>query len=437
MIAFKKKGNSRQIPKEAGLLERISWCAFDFSNSAFSTVVVDLVFSLYFIRIICAHRTDATFLITFTTFLNQLLVGLLLPLVGTFSDVTGKRKEIVLVFFTLCTLTTAYLGTTVEGEVWKGLITYAIAHISFSFSESLVASFLPEIAPESMLGRISGWSRAAGNLGAFISLMTIYPLLSAGFIQSNVNHIRLCFPLVALIYALAGLPFFLNTHQRTPGSQANFSIALKNFYSRTAQMIPSLLKQKYVLLFFLAFFLYSSGATVIMVVIAVYSQMQLGVSGAEQIWLFLTLQIGSAIGAFIFGFLEDTFGPKRTLQLNVGLWFVCVALTLFLGQKWLFFLVTFLIGTANGSLYSVSRALMGLISPPEQVGEYFGLWGLVGRLASGIGPLVFGLLFEINKSFQTPLFAPLIFFGLGLFGLIFLPNQKPTKIESKMPARGS
>ncbi|QSR87477.1 MFS transporter [Candidatus Methylacidiphilum infernorum] len=431
MIAFKKKPSCHTSPEEAGILERISWCAFDFSNSAFSTVVVDLVFSLYFIRIICAHRTDATFLLTFTTFLNQILVGLLLPLVGTLSDVTGKRKEIILFFYSLCTLSTAYLGTTVEGEVWKGLITYAIAHITFSFSESLVASFLPEIAPESMLGRLSGWARSAGNLGAFVSLMAIYPLLSGGFIQSNIDRIRLSFPLVAALYAVVGLPFFLFTRQRTPGSQKDFSLALKNFYLRTAQMIPSILKQKYVLLFFLAFFLYGSGATVIMVVLAVFSQMQLGVSGAEQIWLFLTLQLGSAIGAFIFGFIEDCFGPKRTLQLNLALWFICVALTLFLEQKWLFFVVSFLIGTANGSLYSVSRALMGLISPPDKVGEYFGLWGLVGRFASGIGPLVFGLLFAVNKSFQTPLFAPLVFFGCGLCVLFFLPNQKPQKIENK------
>ncbi|QSR89608.1 MFS transporter [Methylacidiphilum caldifontis] len=431
MIAFKKNPSPKST-QEAGILERISWCAFDFSNSAFSTVIVDLVFSLYFIRIICAHRTDATFLLTFTTFLNQLLVGLILPLVGTLSDVTGKRKEIISFFFILCTLSTAYLGTTVEGDILKALITYAIAHITFSFSESLVASFLPEIAPESMLGRLSGWARSAGNLGAFVSLMAIYPMLSGGFIQSNIERIRLCFPLVAALYGFAGLPFFFNTQQRTPGSQKDFSVALKNFYARTALMIPSLLKQKYVLLFFLAFFLYGSGATVIMVVIAVFSQMQLGISGAEQIWLFLTLQLGSAIGAFIFGFIEDTFGPKRTLQLNIALWFICVTLTLFLEQKWLFFFVSFLIGAANGSLYSVSRALMGLISPPEQVGEYFGLWGLVGRFASGIGPLVFGLLFAVNKSFQTPLFAPLVFFGCGLIVLFFLPNQKPQKIDHKI-----
>ena len=43
-----------------------------------------------------------------------------------------------------------------------------------------------------------------------------------------------------------------------------------------------------------------------------------------------------------------------------------------------------------GSSQSAGRAMTGYLAPPQQLAEFFGLWTFATRLASIIGPLMFG-----------------------------------------------
>jgi MFS transporter, UMF1 family len=47
-------------------------------------------------------------------------------------------------------------------------------------------------------------------------------------------------------------------------------------------------------------------------------------------------------------------------------------------------------GVCMGSSQSAGRAMAGVLSPPKQLGEFFGLWTFATRLASIIGPLTYG-----------------------------------------------
>jgi UMF1 family MFS transporter len=43
-----------------------------------------------------------------------------------------------------------------------------------------------------------------------------------------------------------------------------------------------------------------------------------------------------------------------------------------------------------GAAQSAGRAMVGLLAPPAQQAEFFGLWGLAVKLASIVGPLTYG-----------------------------------------------
>jgi len=47
-------------------------------------------------------------------------------------------------------------------------------------------------------------------------------------------------------------------------------------------------------------------------------------------------------------------------------------------------------GFAMAGIQSVSRTMIGVISPPRQSAEFYGLFAVAGRTSSFIGPAVFG-----------------------------------------------
>jgi UMF1 family MFS transporter len=83
-----------------------------------------------------------------------------------------------------------------------------------------------------------------------------------------------------------------------------------------------------------------------------------------------------------------------------------------------------LVGVALGSSQSAGRALIGLFSPPARSAEFFGLWGLAGKLASVIGPLCYGLATYFSRgNHRLALLATAAFFVVGL-ALLMTVNER-------------
>jgi UMF1 family MFS transporter len=147
------------------------------------------------------------------------------------------------------------------------------------------------------------------------------------------------------------------------------------------------------------------------------------------------LQISSAIGAFFFGWIQDRLGAVRTIQMTLVLWvFVCFGAYACgeggqevvaggLTGKQLFWVVGLLSGFGIGSLQSASRALVGLFAPQEKSAEFYGFWGLSGKAAYMIGPLIFGAMASSFDSQRVAMLSTAAFFILGLIGMTFV-NEK-------------
>src|SRR4029077_12492444 len=137
--------------------------------------------------------------------------------------------------------------------------------------------------------------------------------------------------------------------------------------------------------FLTVFFVYSLGLTSVIAFAGIFAVQSLGVTFKELTLLFILLQLSSPAGAFLFGWIQDRTGASRTIQVTLVLWIlVCVA-TYFCGEgtevvafgltgKQLFWGIALAAGLGIGSLQSASRGLVGLFSPPEKSGEFFGFW---------------------------------------------------------------
>jgi UMF1 family MFS transporter len=97
-------------------------------------------------------------------------------------------------------------------------------------------------------------------------------------------------------------------------------------------------------------------------------------------------------GGFVWGWIVDRIGPKRTLTIVLYLWMAVFVLAASIGLLRLpigyLYVVACLAGIALGGTWSADRPYMLRLTPPDRVGEFYGLYGMVGRFSAITGPVL-------------------------------------------------
>ncbi|HEU5338654.1 MAG TPA: MFS transporter, partial [Sulfuricaulis sp.] len=170
---------------------------------------------------------------------------------------------------------------------------------------------------------------------------------------------------------------------------------------------------------------YYCGINAVVVLAAIYAQEIMGFSMQENIILILVVNITAAVGAFLFGLVQDRLGSVRTLGATLVIWITALVLAYFIETRAGFWVVANLVGLALGSSQSAGRALVGQFSPAARSAEFFGLWGLAGKLAAVIGPLVYGLVtYLTHGNHRQALLATSGFFVAGLLLLATVDERR-------------
>jgi MFS transporter, UMF1 family len=72
-------------------------------------------------------------------------------------------------------------------------------------------------------------------------------------------------------------------------------------------------------------------------------------------------------------------------------------------------------GLCMGSSQSAGRAIAGLLAPPAQLAEFFGLWTFATRLSAIVGPLTYGVVtFATAGNHRLAIASTMVFFVAGL-----------------------
>jgi UMF1 family MFS transporter len=102
----------------------------------------------------------------------------------------------------------------------------------------------------------------------------------------------------------------------------------------------------------------------------------------------------AVISGCVCGWLVDRWHPQRVLGWVLVLWMGDFLLAAALGFVALplgfLYVVGSVTGIALGGIWAADRPLMWQLSPPERIGEFYGLYNMVGRFTTIIGPAIWG-----------------------------------------------
>jgi len=175
------------------------------------------------------------------------------------------------------------------------------------------------------------------------------------------------------------------------------------------------------------------GINTVVILAAIYAQEAMGFETKDTIVLILVVNITAAIGAALFGYLQDKFGALHTIKATLLIWILAMFIAFYTEDRTTFWIVANLIGLALGSSQSASRALVGLFSPASKSAEFFGLWGLATKASAIIGPISYGFISHMTDgNHRLALLSTCVFFVVGfilLFSVDLVRGEKAA-IES-------
>lgn len=372
------------IPKRAVW----SWILYDLANTIFSMGVVSLYFSLWVREEVGAERADFTYGVI--TAVSMGIIFVISPMLGAMTDRARRRMPFLIASTVICVGFTMLFA---RAGYWGSVVAFVIANAAYQAGLQFYDALLPEVSTEENRGRISGIGVGLGYLGSYIGV-------GVGILVGTEDK-ALLFTVIALSFLVFAIPCFLFVRERgNPNPRPVFSwSAIKGSGAETLATLRRGREYPGLLRFLIGRVFYTDAINTVINVMGLYTVNVAVASGldtaggegkARQIMLFaITFAV---LGGFLWGRMVDRIGPKRTLAWVLRLWIVTFAAAAAIGLFALpvetLFLVASMAGVALGGIWSADRPYMLRLTPPDRIGEFYGLYGMVGRFSAITGPII-------------------------------------------------
>jgi UMF1 family MFS transporter len=398
--------------------EVFAWAMYDFANSGYTTVVLTAVFNAYFVGVIAGNAEWATLAWTASLAVSCAVVMITMPTLGAYADLRAAKKRLLAFTTAGCVLSTLALAAAGQGDITLAVVAIVLSNSCYAYGESLIAAFLPELARQDALGRVSGWGWSFGYFGGMLSLgLSLgYVLWAQGQGMPASEFVPVTMFITAGVYGLASLATFALLKERAvPQAAALVEGGVRASLRRLVQTWRNARQYRDFVWLLACTASYQAGIAVVIALAAVYAEQVLGFQQAQTMALVFLVNIASAVGAFGFGYLQDRAGHKRALGITLVGWVVMVLLAYLATSAPLFWGAAVIAGLCMGASQSAGRALTGSFAPARHLAEFYGLWTFAVRLAAIIGPVTYGLVtWWTSGNHRLAILSTGIFFVLGL-----------------------
>ena len=402
------------------------WILYDFANTSYSVIIITVVYAIFFKEYICkdaiiyvfgAEKHIGDFLWGLSGSVAMLLVAISSPYMGALADLSSGKKRFVASYTAVTILMMFGFYFLKPGMILMGSLMFIISNIGFEGGIVFYNSYLPGLVSKEYWGRLSGFGFGIGYLGSLASLLIALPIAITSKQLGDLSYMKNAFPLAGVFFLIFSIPFFLwvkdKPHKKIISVKKTDEII--KAYKRLLKTIKRIKKNPNLLRFLASYFLYIDGVNTIIYFGGIYASETLNFTMVDVIIFFAVIQSSAILGAIVFGYLSDYFGPKRTIFITIIIWiFVCI-LAFLSTDKITFYIVGLFAGTATGSIQAVSRTLMSKLIPMEHETEFFGFYAMCGKFSSVLGPLTFGLISSYTGSQRLAILSLIFFFVTGGF----------------------
>lgn len=401
-----------------------AWCLYDWAITPFPTIVSTFVISNYFAKALAPDPTIGSAQWSYMVAIAGLMIAVFSPPLGAIADRMGHAKRGIAISLIVLILSGVllYFARPDPAYALPVLFVAGAGIVAMELGLLFYNALLPSVAPPGRIGRVSGWGWASGYIGGLTCLGLALVLLVQpeqpvfGITKAEAVNIRATAPLTAIWAAVFGWPlFFLVSDIRKAGVSA--ATAVTQGLGDLWRTIRGLGSAPQLVWFLVASAIYRDAITTILSIGGLYAGGTFGMGFTELIAFGMGLNVTAGIGAFGFAWLDDAIGSKRTIILSlIGLIAFGVAIVLIHDKTW-FMGTALALGIFIGPAQSASRSLIVRLAPSDQIGRLLGLYALVGRAVTFVGPALFGWVTATTHSQRAGVSSVLVLLVIGLIAL--------------------
>jgi UMF1 family MFS transporter len=367
-----------------------SWVLYDLANTIFSMGIVSLFFPAFVQDV--KGKDAADLLVGNITAISMAIIFVVSPILGAMTDRARRRIPFLIMSTILCVGLTAVMGHVSFGMT---ALLFVIANIAYQAGLQFYDALLPEVSTEENRGKIGGIGVGIGYLGSYIAI-------ALGF--TSLKSSSWVFTVIAFLFLAFALPAFIFVKERgNPRPQPfDLGMAVESTKEtvrtlRSSQQYPGLLR------FLIGRMFYTDSINTVITFMLIYAT-NVAVStlhlsqddGRAKAFVVMAIALAFAVaGGFAWGWLADRIGPKRTLNLVLICWMLIFTLAAMIGifglPFWTLYIIACAAGLSLGGVWAADRPLMLRLTPPARIGEFYGLYGMVGRFSAITGPFLWGL----------------------------------------------
>lgn len=438
--------------------ERLGWYCYDWANSAFPTTVVTVFLGPYLTSIArtaagCPSQgtCEATLhpagiairpgsLFAYAVSLSVVLSVLLLPVVGAVADRSGDKRRLL--------AATAYLGATatcamvfLTGDRYLlGVALFLVANLAFGASVVVYNSFLPALAPPAQRDRVSSIGWAVGYCGGGLLLAgNVAAVLGKDALGTDSATVaRYCLVSAGLWWAtftLVPLRYLRNRSTAEPGGGQPRRASLLAGFSQLATTLRELRGYPLSMAYLAVYLVYNDGIQTVIAMAGTYATEELRLADTVMVPTILMVQFLAIFGALGMGVAAGRYGAKRTIMASLGVWSVIIAIAYLMpaNRPLPFVLLGGGIGLVLGGSQALSRSMFSHVIPQGKEAEYFSLYEISEKGSSFLGPLLFGLAYQVTGSYRIAIVSLALFFVVGLIGLAAVPIREAVLRAGNQP----
>nr|WP_244315957.1 MFS transporter [Streptomyces albidochromogenes] len=423
--------------------EQRGWYFYDFACSVYSTSVLTVFLGPYLTAVAKAAADADGFVhplgipvragsvFAYAVSVSVVVAVLVMPLVGAVADRTGRKKPLLAAAAYVGAAATAGMFFLDGDRYLLGAFLLIVANAAQSVAMVLYNAYLPQIAEPHERDSVSSRGWAFGyTSGAFVLVLDL--ILYSGhesFGLTESEAVRICLASAGLWWgAFTLVPLRRLRDRKAAGGAGNDRAPgrVGAGWRQLAATVKDMRRHPLTLSFLLAYLVYNDGVQTVISQASVYGSQELGLDQTTLITAILLVQVLAVAGALGMGRLAQRFGAKRTILGSLAAWTLTIGAGYFLpaGAPVWFYALAAAIGLVLGGSQALSRSLFSHLVPRGKEAEYFSVYEMSDRGMSWLGPLVFGLAYQLTGSYRDAIISLVAFFALGFLLLVRVPVRR-------------